>query len=1477
VERTTALTLAALSTRALAVLLGFSTLAAAQVCDPEKGTVAGAVRVADRSKPPCDFVDLWAVPASGAWVSLGKFSWGGVSVPVPPGTWRFAAYACDAYFPYRQSAPVRCAKDAQGCVACEGPFDLPMYAMFGGFSGQVTLLPEDQPAGPGIPVGAASGVTCGAEKFAYTDDKGRFSMVPTLEPHRSNHWGLMVDGDGSEPGSRRYFLNADYCENGVAATTFSSADVTVNLFRAAPYMAANDPSVRPPAVASLVPAHPPRELGAGISITTGSVALDQPDLAAWGASSSLAFVRSYNSRAATQTRQTALGAGWSHTYGARLSVPAKGVLLLQEDDGATRFFQDMDGDGTFRPSVPVTEPSRITASAAGYLRLLAEGGQEEFDTQGRLRRRVDATGRATTVLRDDGGRIAAVTDPDGRKLAFAYDEEGYLQKLSMGTVVLVTYAHDDDGRLRIVTHPDGTGFTFAYDPSGQVTTVAELNGRILRTYTYEGARARSFEISGGRDRLSIEYGPLKTTVTDVLGRVTAYEWSNFRGVRRVTAVAGRCPDCAPAPVDALSPEPALPEPPLPTPARRDGPAWARVIDPPWPLARWPVPAAVEWPAPAARVSEQHSWTYDLQGRLLSHRDGDGATTSVAYDANGFPLTVTDPLGRVVKMTRDAAGRLTALTTPSVVNGRQDRATSFAYDAQGRLVARSESGLNADGSPLRATTRLSYDAAGRLTEVDAPRPDVADVTTYTYDGQGNLASVSPAEWLVRRFGDPTPLGWPRRVTEVNGRILLYTYGPLGRIESIEDGPDSTTFEYTSTGRLKKVKQPRGNGVAYTYDAYDHLVEAHNAAEHRFLYTYDMAGQRTRDQARTSTGGERERSFEYDRLGRLQRLVVADGRYEVGYDAAGRVAAFQPPGGDDESYQYDAGGRLQIERIPGLTLTLRYDGRDALASAIDSEGVAYLYTRDDLGRVSRLITPSGATTLFGYDLGGHLAWRTDGRNVTTTFDHDALGRLTAVRPPHDRPILYAYDTCPGGRGRVCDVNDQAGRSTFSYTPRGDVEEERRVSGGTTLSTAYSYDRNGNVSSLRYPSGRVVTYAWDEADFVRSVSTGASGPMHTVANVTHGADGSLSGISYANTVSLSYARDVEGHVRAVRGAPFDLSYAYDVRGDVTSVAGGDRGQTFAYGPARRMTAASGSWGSLSWSYDPAGNRTAEIGAAGSTTYTHHARTQRLDTVTGADAMAVGYDAAGRVVRVGDQRFVFDELGQLSVVGGEHRTGEYGYDYKGRRAWKTAGGTTVLYTYDGGDRLIAETSREGVVLAEYLYEGNRVVARGTRSSLAYVHVDGTDAPVGMTDAKGERVWGGDARPFGEGRQAATPRPRPTPSPTAAGRAAAAVHPASEVFNLRAGGQYFDAESGLYRSQYRTYDPRIGRYLEPNPCAEPGRGPYHNLYAYVGQNPLSFVSRRGVDVVPATETWALPAPLWGALLPVPGGASPECALAAGP
>jgi RHS repeat-associated protein len=54
-----------------------------------------------------------------------------------------------------------------------------------------------------------------------------------------------------------------------------------------------------------------------------------------------------------------------------------------------------------------------------------------------------------------------------------------------------------------------------------------------------------------------------------------------------------------------------------------------------------------------------------------------------------------------------------------------------------------------------------------------------------------------------------------------------------------------------------------------------------------------------------------------------------------------------------------------------------------------------------------------------------------------------------------------------------------------------------------------------------------------------------------------------------------------------------------------------------------------------------------------------------------------------------------------------------------------------------------------------------------------------------------------------------------------------------------YHAQSGLYLTKYRFYDPQTGRWLSRDPIEEEGG---FNLYGYVGGNPVSFVDPLGLQ-----------------------------------
>ena len=107
--------------------------------------------------------------------------------------------------------------------------------------------------------------------------------------------------------------------------------------------------------------------------------------------------------------------------------------------------------------------------------------------------------------------------------------------------------------------------------------------------------------------------------------------------------------------------------------------------------------AVSTPA----VSTFQTTSILLRGRLKTHTDGEGHTTSYEYGQDGLPTQHTNALGHTFGYHYDKARRLVGLTNE---NGARYR---FAYDVLDRLIA--ESGFN------HKLTGYRYNASNELVE------------------------------------------------------------------------------------------------------------------------------------------------------------------------------------------------------------------------------------------------------------------------------------------------------------------------------------------------------------------------------------------------------------------------------------------------------------------------------------------------------------------------------------------------------------------------------------------------------------------------------------------------------------------------------------------------------------------------------------------------------------------------------------------
>jgi RHS repeat-associated protein len=463
--------------------------------------------------------------------------------------------------------------------------------------------------------------------------------------------------------------------------------------------------------------------------------------------------------------------------------------------------------------------------------------------------------------------------------------------------------------------------------------------------------------------------------------------------------------------------------------------------------------------------------------------------------------------------------------------------------------------------------------------------------------------------------------------------------------------------------------------------------------------------------------------------------------------------------------------------------------------------------------QVISPETGTTTYSYDAAGNLISKTDAKGVTVSFQYDALNRLTKIDFPTDTDNVYVYDTCVNGKGRLCSMTDASGTTNYEWTVKGQVKKETKIIDSVTYVTQYTYDQNGNLKTMTYPSGRVITYNLSNDKVIGVLNNAAN----LATNINYKPFGGMSSLTYGNGILGTIGYDNQYRVASITaGTVMNLSYSqHDANGNImaiTNVIDPTKNKSFTYDSLDRLSTAtaSGLWGSLSWTYDGVGNRLTE----GSTVYSYTPGTNKLSGVGGS---TYNYDSDGNTTSDGTRGYTYNQNQRLIQAVNGASTANYTYNGNGQRVKKVVNGVTTIFHYSVGGALMAESDSTGAITAEYIYLNSQPLAKIEGSSVYFYHDDNMGTPQKMTDSTGAVVWSAEYKPFGE----------------------ATVDPASTITNnLRFPGQYFDVETGLNHSFRRDYNSVVGRYLQADPIGLNGG---INKYLYVFNNPLRYQDPSGL------------------------------------
>ena len=310
--------------------------------------------------------------------------------------------------------------------------------------------------------------------------------------------------------------------------------------------------------------------------------------------------------------------------------------------------------------------------------------------------------------------------------------------------------------------------------------------------------------------------------------------------------------------------------------------------------------------------------------------------------------------------------------------------------------------------------------------------------------------------------------------------------------------------------------------------------------------------------------------------------------------------------------------------------------------DPEGLTTSYVYNGFDEVTTETSPDTGTTIYTYDDASNLSTETDARGITATYSYDALNRLTGISYPDSAEnINYFYDEGIYGVGRLSCITDASGSTEYGYDGRGNITSVTQTVTDQSCTQSYSYNGANRLIGMTYPSGRSVSYSYDDSGRVSEIdSSGGDEGAETLANTIDRLPfGPIESLTLGNGIarSRSYDRDyritnlTDGNVliKGLGYSPVDNITA------ITDSVDSDLTQLFTYDELDRLDFATGNYGEDTYTYDGIGNRQSFTRDGQTDTYGYNSGGHRLQSVNG---QSYQHDAVGNTLSTVAQSYRYN-----------------------------------------------------------------------------------------------------------------------------------------------------------------------------------------------------------------------------------------------
>lgn len=1066
------------------------------------------------------------------------------------------------------------------------------------------------------------------------------------------------------------------------------------------------------------------------------------------------------------------------------------------------------------------------------------------------------------------------TAPSGSNVAYTVKYTAYTVKTNYGCSGISEYGPTAQDLPSEIDLPNGTKYTFTYEATPSYS--GDVTGR-LASVTLPTGGTISYTYTGGSNGITCADGSTATLTRTTPDGTWIYAHSESGSTWTTTVTAPQMPyDSAANQAVYTFNSPGLETQRKIYQGSASSGTLLRTVNTTW--------ASNNTPATKITILEDNSTqseaatTYDKYGNMLTLKEYDLGTGS---PGSILRTTTYTYLSTSAYTNLNIVNRVTEKTIADSAGTTRYREDT-AYD--GTTISPCPTGIpehDDTGHGCSFTTRGN--PTSFTTYTNASAPSGPEVKNYYHNVFGNevQANADCCQLISRTFSATTVYSQPDSVVVgASGGAQLtsaYTYdGYTGQLASLTNpNQQVTSFTYDSMLRPLTTTRPDTSQITIAYndsantqtttrpvdsthatvtvEALDGLgrtstTTLEDAASNVYSVSqtqYDPAGRAYKTSNPYTTTPQYWTTTQFDGAGRTTKTILQDNSQTTYMYSLAAVTTTDPAGHQRKS-QFNGITQListfEPDPTNGNSLTLQttftYNVLNRQATVVQgSQTRSFNY--DGMGRLTSETHPENGTTTYQYNNFNKLTQRTDNRGVITTYSYDTLNRLYQVvynvgttGVPATPTVTYAFGTSATqlNNGRLLSVTDGTGSKTYTYDSMARRTQEVQVISGTQYTIGYQFNLASEITSLTYPSGRVVQQA---PDAIGRLATIASGSTSYVSGVTYDANFSPTGLTLGNGVAAAFTRSpdrrqIQSISYAISGSTlFGETYSYGTSGandghmtGVTDAVDSGRNMTYAYDALERLTSATSQgstnyaqWG-LSWTYDRYGNRTAQtvtVGTAPSNSVTVSTTTNQITT------SGYTYDANGNMTNDGENTLIYDAENRATSSADGSGTATYAYEASGLRVQKTFGGTTTTYVFSDGN-VIAEYAN-GTLSTEHVYADNSLLAEYDSGTLMYHGRDHNSARIHM-DTSGNLLGQQGHYPFGEDwylKNTTT-----TPHFTTYER---------------------DGESGNDYAKHRYDVNRLGRFLTIDPARPPGPAPQLlNRYSYVASEPIGRRDPSGRD-----------------------------------